>query len=124
MDHVEDEPDVTDTRPGESGISTRSPANASVVSPEPAAVELPAVPAAFEVVAGPFGRGTVLKPIVASSLSSPVMRNIWERVSTSTDCCEGGCMATRFGLAPFGTVGAHPCAMLQGPCVGMRPCCA
>ena len=33
-------------------------------------------------------------------------------------------MTTRFGLAPFGTVGVVPCAMLQGPCGCMTPCCA
>ena len=61
------------------------------------------VPKAFEVVAGP-----------ASSLNSPVMRNMWESVSTGICCCTGVCMTTLFGLAPLGT-GIVPCAMLQVP---------
>ena len=56
FDYIENEFDITNTRPGKSGISNNSPAGASVVSSEPAAIKLPVIPAGLGVAAGPFGR--------------------------------------------------------------------
>ena len=91
IDHVEDEVlDLPDTWSGQSGIvPTGTSTGASAVSPEPIVVELPVGSDAFELVAGAVidGRGTVLRPIVASCRRS--LRSICANVAVPAGgiCC-------------------------------------